>query len=314
MSCPSRASPTIRRRSSSLGRGPLVERARRVDERHRLVELEAVLLLAAHLEPQVLSFGRVACEQSLAHGAREDLGEQVQVRVDRLRPQRLHRAPAPVDQRLADRQGCLDPAVLGELAVEVGLDVAARQFAHGDVTEVRQQVDLELALHVSQAVRAQPLSDLALVVLVGELRDRRDFALDVVGLQRRAPGPGENLPRRVARPRGFEPLTFGSVEGGPSGPVCRVFIENSLHSKGFRGGHERTARAMRRRDLLPPCSHPCSHRSPDRSRASASPCGLWRGWRARTRRTRRGRRCGCVQRLVQPASNPRWLSQSGRES
>ena len=117
------------------------------------------------------------------------------------------------------------------------------------------------------------------------------------------------LPRALseARPRGFEPLTFGSVEGGPSGPVCRVFIENSLHSKGFRRGHERTARAMRRRDLLPPCSHPCSHRSPDRSRASASPCGLWRGWRARTRRTRRGRRCGCVQRLVQPASNPRWL-------
>ena len=103
------------------------------------------------------------------------------------------RAAATVDQRLADRQRCLDPAVLGELAVEVGLDVAARQFGHGDVAEVRQQVDLELALHVGQAVRAQPLADLALVVLVGELRDRRDFALDVVGLQRRAPGPGENL-------------------------------------------------------------------------------------------------------------------------
>ena len=73
-----------------------------------------------------------------------------------------------------------------------------------------------------------------------------------------------------ARPRGFEPLTFGSAEGGPSGPVCRAFIENSLHSRGFRRGHERTARAMRRRDLLPAGSHPCSHRSPDRSRASAS--------------------------------------------
>ena len=173
--------------------GPLVERARRVDERHRLVKLEAVLLLAAHLEAKVLSFGGIACEQSLAHGAREDLREQVQVRVDRLRAQRLHRAPATVDERLADRQGCLDAAVLGELSVEVGLDVAARQFAHGDVAEVRQQVDLELALHVGQAVRAQPLADLALVVLVGELRDRRDFALDVVGLQRRAPGSGENL-------------------------------------------------------------------------------------------------------------------------
>jgi hypothetical protein len=78
----------------------------------------------------------------------------VQVRVDRLRPQRLKRAPAAVDQRFADRKGGLDSTVLGELAVQVGLDVAARQFAHGDVAEVRQQVDLELAPHVSQAVRA----------------------------------------------------------------------------------------------------------------------------------------------------------------
>jgi hypothetical protein len=49
------------------------------------------------------------------------------------------------------------------------------------------------------------------------------------------------------------------------------FHREFLQSKGFRRGHERTARAMRRRDLLPPRSHPCSHRSPDRSRASASP-------------------------------------------
>ena len=101
--------------------------------------------------------------------------------------------PRPSMQRLADRERGLDPAVLCELAVEVGLDVAARQLAHRDVTEVRQQVDLELALHVGQAVRAQPFADLALVVLVGELRDGRDVALDVVGLQRRAPGPGEDL-------------------------------------------------------------------------------------------------------------------------
>jgi hypothetical protein len=117
----------------------------------------------------------------------------VQLRVDRLRTQRLHRAPAPIHQRLADCQRCLDPAVLRQLSIKVGLDVATRQFAQGDLTEVRQQVDLELALHVSQAVRAQPLSHLALVVLVSELRDRRDVLLHVVGLQRGAPGPGQDL-------------------------------------------------------------------------------------------------------------------------
>ena len=54
--------------------GALVERARRFDERHRLVKLEAVLLLAAHLEPKVLAFGGITWDQSLAHGAGEDLG------------------------------------------------------------------------------------------------------------------------------------------------------------------------------------------------------------------------------------------------
>ena len=115
------------------------------------------------------------------------------MRVDRLRTQRLKRAPAAVDQRFTNRKGGLDPAVLGELAIQVGLDVAARQFAHGDGPEVRQQVDLKLAPHVSQAVRAQPLSDFALIVLVSERRDGRHFALDVVSLQRWAPGSGEDL-------------------------------------------------------------------------------------------------------------------------
>lgn len=155
--------------------GALIQLACGVDERHRLVELEAVLLLASDLEPQVLAFGGVACEQSLAHAAREDLREQVQVRVDRLRAQRLHRAPAPIDERLADRQCGLDPAVLCELPVEVGLDVAARQLADGDVAEVRQQMNFELALHVGQAVGAQALPDFALVVLVGKLSDGWDF-------------------------------------------------------------------------------------------------------------------------------------------
>jgi hypothetical protein len=62
------------------------------------------------------------------------------VRVDRLRTQRLKRAPAAVDQRFTNRKGGLDPAVLGELAVQVGLDVATRQLARSDVAEVRQQV------------------------------------------------------------------------------------------------------------------------------------------------------------------------------
>jgi hypothetical protein len=57
-----------------LGRGPLVELPSGVYERHGLVELEAVLLLAPHLEAEVLAYGRVAREQALAHRTREDLG------------------------------------------------------------------------------------------------------------------------------------------------------------------------------------------------------------------------------------------------
>src|SRR5262245_58122 len=68
-------------------------------------------------------------------------------------------------------------------------------------------MDLELALHVGQAVRAKPLPDLALVVLVSELRDGRDFAVDVVGLQRRRPGPGEDLAGNQSR------LVLGSGAG-----------------------------------------------------------------------------------------------------
>ena len=95
----------------------------------------------------------------------------------------------------------LDPAVLGELAIEVGLDVAAGHLAHEDVAEVRQQVDLELALDVGQAALAQALADLALVVLVGELRDRRDSRLR----RSRPSAPGSRFPRgpgrRSAAPR-----------------------------------------------------------------------------------------------------------------
>ncbi len=114
-----------------------------------------------------------------------------------------------------------------------------------------------------------------------------------------------------ARPRGFEPLTFGSVEGGPSGPLCRAFIENSLQSKGFRRGHERTARAMRRRDLLPPCptSVPTEARIGPARALPRAVCG--RGWRARTRGTRRGRTCGCVQRLSHRPRIPDGYAKTG---
>src|SRR3954451_24658725 len=117
----------------------------------------------------------------------------MQVRVDRLRSQRLKCPAATVDQRLADRPRRLHPAILRELAVEIRLDIAARELRHLDVPEVREEVDLKLALHVGQAARPQALADLALVVLVGELREGRHVACDVVRLKRRRPRPGEDL-------------------------------------------------------------------------------------------------------------------------
>src|SRR3954451_9720886 len=117
----------------------------------------------------------------------------MQVRVDRLRSQRLKCPAATVDQRLADRPRRLNPAILRELAIEIRLDIAARELGHLDVPEVREEVDLELAPHVGQAARPQALADLALVVLIGELRDRRHVALHVVRLQRRSPRTGEDL-------------------------------------------------------------------------------------------------------------------------
>lgn len=145
------------------------------------------------------------------------------MRVDGLRAQWLHRTPAAVHERLADRQRRLDPTVLRELSIEVGLDVAAREVAHRDLTEVRQQVNLKLSLHVRQAVRAEPLSDFALIVLVGELRDGRDGLLHVVGLQRRAPRPGEDLagdqPRLVFGARTIHALV-ASTEADHLGRVA----------------------------------------------------------------------------------------------
>jgi hypothetical protein len=92
-------------------------------------------------------------------------------------------------------------------AVEVGLDVAARQFADGDCPEVRQLVDLKLAPHVSQTVRAQPLSDFALIVLISELRDGRQ------GTNRRSRRGGGVLTIRHTPSRG---MRSGAVCPGPS--------------------------------------------------------------------------------------------------
>src|SRR3954454_22095702 len=117
----------------------------------------------------------------------------MQVRGDRLRSQRRKSPAATVGQRLADRPRRLHPAILRELAIEIRLDIAARELGHRDVTEVREEMDLELAPHVGQAARPQALADLALVVLIGELRDRRHVALHVVRLQWRLPRPGEYL-------------------------------------------------------------------------------------------------------------------------
>ena len=194
--------------------------------------------------------------------------------------------PRPSIERLADRERCLDPAVLGELSVEVGLDVAARQLGHDDVAEVRQQVDLELALHVGQAVRAQSLSDFALVVLVGELRDRRDFALDVVGLQRRAPGPGEDL-------AGDQPcLVFGT---------CTIHALVAAPEADHLGGVARgrgTARCSSRRRSRAVCSRICPvglrgirGECYRRGRARNSPCAVSAS-RARRAGTDRRRRRG----------------------
>ena len=53
-----------------------------------------------------------------------------------------------------------------------------------------------------------------------------------------------------------------------------VLIGNSLHSARFPKGHKRTPTATLGSDLLPPRSHLRSHRSADRSRASAYACGV----------------------------------------
>jgi hypothetical protein len=48
-----------------------------------------------------------------------------------------------------------------------------------------------------------------------------------------APANAHDLPSRVARPRGFEPLTFGSVAGRPSFLGNPMAIEKRLHRHDF---------------------------------------------------------------------------------
>ena len=74
---PRREAPRLARRGLALVVELVVVLLR--DDRRRPADLaagdgfEAVLLLAPHLEAEVLAYGRVACEQALAHRAREDL-------------------------------------------------------------------------------------------------------------------------------------------------------------------------------------------------------------------------------------------------
>jgi hypothetical protein len=141
--------------------------------------------------------------------------------------------------------------------------------------------------------RSGSSADAVVILAVGD-RDQGDDGLGRTSARHgarhgpgAAPAPSSESADEQAVPNAPERIRTSdlrSVEGGPRGPAFPVLIGNSLHTRRFRGRHERTARAMRRPDLLPPRrSHLCSHRGPDRSRASASPCGLWRGWRARAR-------------------------------
>src|SRR5215211_5187696 len=57
-----------------------------------------------------------------------------------------------------------------------------------------------------------------------------------------------------ARPRGFEPLTFGSVGGGSTGAATAVPTRNRLHrriSRGDTSGHERPREDAIRSHLVP---------------------------------------------------------------
>ena len=65
-----------------------------------------------------------------------------------------------------------------------------------------------------------------------------------------------------ARPTGFEPVTFGSVGGGPSGPVFPCPHQDFPAQRLIPEGNERTREATRGHELFPPRSHRCSHRSP----------------------------------------------------
>ena len=107
-----------------------VDLSRGLDQRPRLVQLEAIAMLTPDAEAQVLAAGRILGELAVANGAVEDLGEQVQVGVDRARLQ------LPVGSASAIEGGpaaCLQRGEFGVLAllvVDVLLDEALVDLVH----------------------------------------------------------------------------------------------------------------------------------------------------------------------------------------
>jgi hypothetical protein len=115
--------------------------------------------------------------------------------LERFRPAPENRGVPGSSPGLAIRKACKTavPDLREQVQVRVtsaAATAALRVRAHRHLTGVRQQVQLELALHVIQAVPAQPRSHFALVVLVRELRDGRDLALEVMTRPRCQRGSG----------------------------------------------------------------------------------------------------------------------------
>ena len=110
-------------RAEFVGLGRLtVDVAGGLDQRPRLVQLEAVPPLAPGREPQVFAPRRVARDQSLAHGSVEDPGEELEVGVDRRGLERTQTATGLIDVPSADGLGCSDAVVLALLALDLVLD------------------------------------------------------------------------------------------------------------------------------------------------------------------------------------------------
>ena len=79
-------------------------------------------------------------------------------------------------------------------------------------------------------------------------------------------GPRRRLRAALARPRGFEPLTFGSV-GGSSACPARPFPRGTACISAFLEMTRADTRRHARRDLFPPGSHPRVRRAGAHRRA-----------------------------------------------